>query len=124
YRLITGTSLLKPRSFCPHCKHTIAWHDNIPVFSWLLLVGKCRYCKKTISWLYPFVEIMTVVLLSYAYWYFSYRYFFAYFIFISALIVTIRSDIETMLISRYVTLFLVPIAFIFSWLNMIPIPLS
>lgn len=124
YRLINGTSLLKPRSFCPHCQSTIYWYDNIPVLSWLLLLGKCRFCKKTISWLYPFVEITTVVLLSYAYWYFYYRYFFAYFIFISALIVTIRSDIETMLISRYVTLFLVPTAFIFSWLNMLPITLS
>ncbi len=120
-RLITGASLLHPRSFCPHCKITIAWHDNIPVLSWLLLLGACRNCKKTISWLYPFIEIITTILLSCLYLYVPHHYFFAYFIFLSALIVTIRSDIETMLISRYVTLFLVPIAFILSWFFLLPI---
>ncbi len=55
------------------------------------------------------------------FYYVPHTYFFAYFIFFSALIITIRSDLETMLISRYATLFLVPIGFLFSFLNMLPI---
>jgi len=99
----------------------IAWHDNIPVISWMALFGRCRYCKKTISWLYPFIELTTTILLTCLYLYIPHQYFFSYFIFISALIVTIRSDIETMLISRYVTLFLVPVAFLLSWHGLLPI---
>ncbi|MCX6721219.1 MAG: prepilin peptidase [Candidatus Staskawiczbacteria bacterium] len=50
------------RSFCPHCKHILSWQDLFPVFSFLLLQGKCRYCQKKISWQYPIVEISTGVL--------------------------------------------------------------
>ncbi|MFH1656845.1 MAG: prepilin peptidase [Candidatus Nealsonbacteria bacterium] len=50
---------LKGRSFCPKCKHTLKWLDLIPFFSFVFLGGKCRYCKKKISWQYPIVEIAT-----------------------------------------------------------------
>ena len=61
YRLESGKSL-KGRSFCPHCKHTLVWTDLFPVFSFLFLGGKCRYCKKKISWQYPLVELATGVI--------------------------------------------------------------
>jgi prepilin signal peptidase PulO-like enzyme (type II secretory pathway) len=47
------------RSMCPACKHKLSWYDNIPLISWLLLSGKCRYCKKSISVQYPLVELLT-----------------------------------------------------------------
>jgi len=47
------------RSMCPCCKRQISWYDNIPVLSWFLLSGKCRYCKKSISIQYPVVEVLT-----------------------------------------------------------------
>jgi len=50
---------LKGRSFCPHCKHPLSWLDLFPVFSFLFLRGRCRYCKKNISWQYPAVELAT-----------------------------------------------------------------
>jgi prepilin signal peptidase PulO-like enzyme (type II secretory pathway) len=50
---------LKGRSFCPHCKHILSWNDLFPVFSFLFLKGKCRYCKKPISAQYPLVELAT-----------------------------------------------------------------
>ncbi|OGZ66401.1 MAG: hypothetical protein A3C50_02645 [Candidatus Staskawiczbacteria bacterium RIFCSPHIGHO2_02_FULL_43_16] len=50
------------RSYCPHCKHPLTWFDLIPVFSFLFLGGKCRYCKAKISWQYPMVEIGTAVI--------------------------------------------------------------
>ena len=58
YRLENKKSL-KGRSFCPHCKHTLDWKDLFPVFSFVALLGKCRYCHKKISWQYPIVEIST-----------------------------------------------------------------
>ncbi len=50
------------RSFCPHCRHTLSWRDLIPVLSFFLLRGKCRYCFQKISWQYPIVEIATGLL--------------------------------------------------------------
>ncbi len=61
-RLPRDQSLLKPRSRCPHCKQPIAWRDNIPVFSWLRLRGKCRWCHKPISVQYPVIEALVGVL--------------------------------------------------------------
>lgn len=50
------------RSYCPHCQTTLKWHDLIPVFSFLFLRGKCRYCEEEISTQYPAVEIGTGVI--------------------------------------------------------------
>ncbi len=123
YRLILNQSIITPRSSCPHCESLIAWYDNIPVISWLLLGAKCRICKNSISLLYPFIEILTAVTLFLLYTYIPHHYFFGYFVFFSALIVTIRSDIETMLISRYVTLFLVPVGVYLSAQGLLPLSL-
>ena len=59
YRFPKGISFISGRSFCPNCKHNISWYDNIPLFSFLLLRGRCRYCGKKISWRYPLLELIT-----------------------------------------------------------------
>ncbi len=123
YRLINEKSIVAPRSFCPHCKTTIAWYDNIPVVSWLLLGAKCRHCKKGISALYPFIELLTVFSFVLLY-YFEPTFFPAYALFFSALIVTIRTDLEYMLISRMVTLALLPVAWLLSYFQLLPITLT
>src|SRR5690606_25998713 len=51
------------RSHCPNCKHQLSWYENIPVFSWLALRGRCRSCKTRISAQYPLVELLTAVLM-------------------------------------------------------------
>ena len=63
-------SILKGRSMCPNCKHQLSGADLVPVFSWLALGGKCRYCKKPISVQYPLVEAATAAmfLASYYWW--------------------------------------------------------
>ncbi len=61
YRLPRGIPFVFERSFCPICKKTISWYDNIPLFSFIALGGKCRNCKKRISWRYPFIEFSTAV---------------------------------------------------------------
>ena len=57
-RLPKDQSLLRPPSTCPHCGHRIAWFDNIPVVSWLVLRGKCRQCGAGISVQYPLIELL------------------------------------------------------------------
>jgi prepilin signal peptidase PulO-like enzyme (type II secretory pathway) len=63
-------SILHGRSMCPNCEHQLAAKDLVPVLSWLSLQGKCRYCRKPISWQYPVVELTTAILfvLLYLWW--------------------------------------------------------
>lgn len=57
-RLPHEQSLLRPPSTCPKCRKRIAWRDNIPVVSWLLLRGRCRHCRTPISKQYPIIEAL------------------------------------------------------------------
>lgn len=70
-KLVTkDISISRGRSMCPTCHHTLGAKDLIPVLSWVMLKGKCRYCGVPISWQYPLVELLTAFLfvLSYIFW--------------------------------------------------------
>ena len=54
--------IVRESSHCPHCKHPLSAADNIPLFGWLLLRGRCRYCRAPISIQYPLVELLSGVL--------------------------------------------------------------
>ncbi len=71
YRLHAKASFIKGRSFCPHCKKPLAILDLIPVFSFLFLRGRCRNCKKKISWQYPIVETVCAIVFLLLYLKFS-----------------------------------------------------
>jgi len=62
YRMPLGLSLVTPPSACPKCGHKLAAYDNVPIFGWLWLRGKCRYCGNQISPRYPLVELLTALL--------------------------------------------------------------
>jgi len=62
YRLPISLNLALPRSFCPQCHQPIRSFDNIPILSYLLLLGRCRHCQKKISLRYPLIEIFTCFL--------------------------------------------------------------
>jgi len=64
-------TLSSPRSRCPSCGHAIAWHENIPLLSYLRLGGKCSACKTRISPRYPIVEVMTAALFAATAWRFG-----------------------------------------------------
>ncbi len=71
WRVSIKKSFLKGRSICPKCKHQLNFFDLIPLFSFLALKGKCRYCQKKISWQYPLVELATgfiFLLVSILFW--------------------------------------------------------
>jgi leader peptidase (prepilin peptidase)/N-methyltransferase len=63
--------IVREGSHCPHCKHPLAAHDNIPVLGWLLLRGRCRYCQAPISIQYPLVELLTGILSAIIVWKFG-----------------------------------------------------
>ena len=72
YRLPRGMSVLNPRwSACPNCKQPIAFYDNVPVLSWLLLRGRCRKCKAPISPRYLLIEVLTAALFLACSWRFG-----------------------------------------------------
>ena len=61
WRVPQGLSVVRPPSACPSCGHEIAWYDNIPIVSYIILRGKCRNCQASISPRYPLVEGVTVL---------------------------------------------------------------
>jgi len=70
-RLPKDESIVRPRSRCPGCGDPIAAYDNIPIVSWLLLRGKCRNCKASISIQYPLIEFATAIIWVGAAWYYG-----------------------------------------------------
>jgi leader peptidase (prepilin peptidase) / N-methyltransferase len=64
-------SIASPGSACMECEAPIAWYDNVPVVSWLVLRGRCRNCGASISWRYPAVELATALLVAVCFWKFG-----------------------------------------------------
>jgi leader peptidase (prepilin peptidase) / N-methyltransferase len=71
YRLPARLSILFPPSRCPHCLTQLKPYDNVPVFGWLRLRGRCRYCKTKISIRYPLVEAITGLVFLLVFWVFK-----------------------------------------------------
>ena len=64
HRLPRGESLIWPASHCAECSRPLAWYENVPIVSWLVLRGRCRTCGAPISGMYPLVELMTAVVFA------------------------------------------------------------
>ncbi len=62
YRVPAGISLIDPPSHCVSCKRGIRWFNNVPIFGWFKLQGRCRYCGSTISVRYPLVEALVAAM--------------------------------------------------------------
>ena len=96
--------LIHPGSMTPCCNHAIAWSDNIPLFSWLRLKGKCRYCSEPISMRYFLVELFTG--LGFAWIYTQFQFSWAtplYCLFLALLIALFFIDLETYYLPNYLT---------------------
>ncbi len=68
YRIPKDESVVFPASHCPICETDLKWWHNIPVFSWILLGGKCAFCKSKIAIQYPLIELSSAALFALAYW--------------------------------------------------------
>lgn len=105
YRLPLGLSVVRPGSACPHCKRPIAFYDNIPVLSWLILKGRCRNCQAGISPRYLLVEVLTGLLFVACYWHFGWTLStLKYCVFSFLLLGLIFTDAETKLLPDKMTL--------------------
>lgn len=106
YRIPRDMSIVKPASHCQTCKHPLGILDLFPVFSFLLLRGKCRYCKTRLGIFYPIFELITGILfvLCYLLYGFSIELVIAL-TFISLLLIIIISDYQTMIIPDSILIF-------------------
>ena len=82
-------NLAKPASHCPKCQTPIHWYDNIPVFSWLLLKGKCRSCQTKISVRYPLIELLTGIVFALLVWNLGFTFTTFVYLFLSALLISL-----------------------------------
>jgi len=105
YRLPRGLSVVAPRSACPQCQHPIAFYDNLPVLSWLILGGRCRHCKARITPRYLLIELLTGALFLACYVFFGLTLStLKYCVFSFLLLGLIFTDAETKLLPDRMTL--------------------
>ncbi len=110
HRLPRGESLVLPSSHCPRCGQAIAWRDNIPVLSYLLLKGRCRRCRQAISGRYPLVEALTAILALGAYVKFGFSLAFGVvFLFLAVLVAIVFIDLEHQIIPHELVLPGIPV---------------
>jgi len=117
HRLPLGLSVVTPRSACPECKQPIAFYDNLPVLSWLILGGRCRHCKTPISPRYLLIELLTGLLFLACYWHFGLTLSTLKYCMLSFLLLgLIFTDAETKLLPDKMTLPGLALGLIFSLL--------
>lgn len=113
YRIPRDESVVIKTSRCTHCEQKIKYYDLIPIFSYLLLKGRCRYCKEKISLRYPMVEILNGILYVAAYSVYGFTYMGVIIcLFFSALIVLTYIDLDHMVVPDTVNLFIFILALI------------
>lgn len=106
-----GESVVRPRSRCPKCRTPIAWYDNIPLISWLILGARCRHCSLPIGWQYPLVEALTGVLFLLVFWRFGFTAATpVYMAFAASMIIITFQDLADWTIPNEITLPGIPVA--------------
>lgn len=104
YRLPRHESVAWPGSHCPTCAHPIAWYDNLPLLSYLLLAGRCRHCAVRIPWRYPVVEALNALGYVGLLWFFGPSWMtVVYGVLYSALLVVAGTDLTHKIIPNVIT---------------------
>ena len=105
-RLSVNTSFIKGRSYCDNCHHELKWLELIPLFSYIFLKGKCRYCHKKISFLNFFIELVTGILFALSYYSFGFSFDLVLaLLLISLTMIVFSSDLTYMIIPDEVIVF-------------------
>jgi leader peptidase (prepilin peptidase)/N-methyltransferase len=118
YRWPRDLSVVRPRSACTACEKPIAWYDNVPVLSYLILRGRCRQCGARIHWRYPVVELLTAICFAF----FVNRYGLSlpgakYCVFASIVIALIFADLETLILPDEFTIGGLIIGLVFAFVT-------
>ncbi|MCP4633017.1 MAG: prepilin peptidase [candidate division Zixibacteria bacterium] len=117
YRLPTKKSIVWPASFCPECKTNIRPYDNIPILSFIILRGKCRHCKSSISIRYPIVEALTGFLFWLSYFMFGLEIQLIPVLLLTSICITITFiDLDHLIIPDVISLPGIPIGILLSLL--------
>jgi len=115
YRLPRRLSIVRPRSACPHCQRELAWYENLPIVSYLVLRGRCRSCRGAISARYPIVEALTAAMFAGATWYYGPSLLLvSRLVFGCALIVLFAIDLEHYILPNVITVPGIVVGFAFS----------
>lgn len=119
-RMPKGESILRPKySYCPNCNKRLKWYELIPIFSYIIQLGKCRNCKKEISVMYLFIEIVTGALFAVSYYSFGISYeLIISLALVSFFSIVIVSDLTYMIIPDEVTLVTSIIIIVVNFLNL------
>jgi leader peptidase (prepilin peptidase)/N-methyltransferase len=105
YRIPENKSIVTPGSFCPNCHNSIPFYLNIPILSYAILAGRCKFCSNPISVRYPLIEALTGIFAVLLYYKFSLTPALAYwFVFISVLITISFIDIDHQIIPDIISL--------------------
>jgi leader peptidase (prepilin peptidase)/N-methyltransferase len=122
---LPALTLSKPRSRCPHCGAPIHWYQNVPVFSWLVLRGKCANCKAPISARYPIVELVTAGIFAFCVHRFGLTLAAAFWLAFSCLLVCqFLIDLDTMMLPDVLNYLLLWLGLIASVLHVTTVPLA
>jgi leader peptidase (prepilin peptidase)/N-methyltransferase len=107
YRLPEGQSIATPPSHCPKCNTQLKPKDLVPVFSWLALGGKCRYCKTKVPVRYALVELLTGCFFLFTYWKFGLQWsLLVWLVFVSVMIAVTFIDLDHQIIPDELNIFL------------------
>ncbi len=116
YRIPAGKSIVTPPSSCPSCGHQIRWYQNIPIFSYLFLLGRCASCKKKISIRYPLIEALTGALFCLVFYKFGFQPATLIYWFFAAALVTISFiDLDHQIIPDVISLPGIVVGFLVSF---------
>jgi leader peptidase (prepilin peptidase)/N-methyltransferase len=104
YRLPRDLSVSFPASHCPSCEHPLRWYHNVPVVSWLALGGRCAFCRASIHWRYPVVELLNAALwMLHAVWFPWDGLLVVRVLFASALLVLFFTDLDCRILPNEIT---------------------
>lgn len=104
HRVPLGASIISPASSCTKCSHKIKPYDNIPLLSYIILKGKCRYCGEKISLQYPLVELTVAIMFSLIYYKFGLTFIsFKYILFTYILVLASFTDVFTKISGKFET---------------------
>lgn len=118
YRIPKGENIAFPSSHCPRCSKKLKWYDNIPLISYILLRGSCRYCDEKISLQYPLIEFLNGILYFVLYGYFGLSMDFIFYALIASVLIAIGViDLKDMIIPDSLVISILVLSIVHKALN-------